>query len=59
LSGKREEIPSDCPKEYRELIEKCWAHDLKQRPSSDEIVTQLEQMWNPLNIDRKESVSSI
>jgi isochorismate hydrolase len=52
LSGKREEIPSDCPKEYRELIEKCWAHDLKQRPSSDEIVTQLEQMWNSLNIDQ-------
>jgi hypothetical protein len=59
LSGKREEIPSDCPNEYRELIEKCWAHDLKERPSFDVIVFKLEQMWNSLNIDRGISSSGI
>jgi hypothetical protein len=35
--GKRPEIPKDCPKKLRELIEKCWAQDPTLRPSFEQI----------------------
>lgn len=34
----RPAIPQDCPPTLRTLIEQCWAHDPKQRLSSEEIV---------------------
>jgi thiamine kinase-like enzyme len=56
IKGNREEIPSDCPKEYKELIEKCWAHNLHERPSFDEIVAKLEQIFQTIpNLDKRDS----
>ena len=36
-SGERPFIPSEVPFSYKKLIEKCWSHDPKDRPSFDEI----------------------
>jgi serine/threonine protein kinase len=44
LDGHREKIPQDCPNDYRKLIERCWDGDPNNRPSCEEIISQLEQM---------------
>jgi hypothetical protein len=35
--GKRPEIPKQCPRRLRELIQKCWAQDPTLRPSFEQI----------------------
>lgn len=42
IDGKRYQIPSEVPKFYRNLINKCWANDASERPSFDEIVDIFE-----------------
>jgi serine/threonine protein kinase len=44
IEGNREKIPKDCPEDFKELIEQCWAHDPNQRPAFIEITKRLEQM---------------
>lgn len=36
--NERPEIPDTCPKKLRQLIERCWHKDPKQRPSFQEIL---------------------
>eukprot|EP00029_Vermamoeba_vermiformis_P011339 TRINITY_DN620_c0_g1_i1.p1 TRINITY_DN620_c0_g1~~TRINITY_DN620_c0_g1_i1.p1 ORF type:complete len:642 (-),score=178.52 TRINITY_DN620_c0_g1_i1:124-2049(-) len=36
--NERPEIPENCPKKLRQLIERCWHKDPKQRPSFQEIL---------------------
>ena len=40
-NGKRFVIPDDVPKEYVELINKCWTTDPKQRPTFDHIYDEV------------------
>mmetsp|Transcript_50313 Transcript_50313/g.106946 ORF Transcript_50313/g.106946 Transcript_50313/m.106946 type:complete len:391 (-) Transcript_50313:100-1272(-) len=34
-------VPKDCPKQLKELMTSCWAHDPKQRPSFEKVVEYL------------------
>ncbi|RIB20091.1 kinase-like domain-containing protein, partial [Gigaspora rosea] len=36
-SGSRPEIPSNTPKLYSDLMQKCWCKDFKERPSAHEL----------------------
>lgn len=36
--NERPEIPENCPKKLRQLMERCWHKDPKQRPSFQEIL---------------------
>lgn len=38
----RPEIPQDVPKPYKDLIEKCWSQDPKERPTFEDIVNQMK-----------------
>lgn len=42
LNGKRYKIPSNVPKFYQDLINRCWLNDPAKRPSFDEIVDLFE-----------------
>jgi len=44
VEGNREKISKDCPKEFKELIEKCWSQDVNDRPSFSDIITILERI---------------
>lgn len=46
LNENRPEIPSFVPDCYRNLIEKCWSQDPKERPSFDAIVDHLKNNIN-------------
>ena len=39
--GEQENIPSDCPKAYGELVQSCWNKEANQRPSAKAIAQQL------------------
>jgi hypothetical protein len=43
-NGNREEIPTDCPKEFAELIEKCWSQNPSERPTMEMVVKGLESL---------------
>ena len=49
--GKRPELKSDIPLCYRQLIQKCWSQDPRQRPTFNEIVEELKN--NPDFITEK------
>jgi len=40
-SGKKEEIPKDCPADYGNIVKECWIDEPKSRPSAKEVVTKL------------------
>lgn len=44
LSGKREEIPSDCPAAFAGIIERCWAQEHLDRPTAAQIAEELMHM---------------
>ena len=44
--GKRLEIPHNCRPDYKELIEKCWAHDANDRADFEEVGCALYNIWN-------------
>lgn len=44
IRGDRMEIPMDVPKDMRDLIEACWAHEAGKRPLMVDVVTRLEAM---------------
>jgi len=39
---ERPRIPPSCPQIMAQLMEQCWRHDFKQRPSFAEIVERLK-----------------
>jgi len=41
LEGKRMPIPASLPITIKELIEKCWAQSPNARPTSDQVVQEL------------------
>eukprot|EP00727_Mastigamoeba_balamuthi_P002662 m51a1_g12393 putative protein kinase domain containing protein (1288) ;mRNA; r:667777-672627 len=41
VSGRRPEIPDDCPAEYAALIARCWATDPQDRPAFDGVLNAL------------------
>ena len=44
LSGRRPIFPpnTDCPPEFKQLLEMCWDTDPAKRPSFEQICTQLQ-----------------
>ena len=47
--GKRPTIPSDCPIQIKNLIERCWNREAKQRPTMQQIIEYLENLNKPQN----------
>mmetsp|Transcript_11828 Transcript_11828/g.20240 ORF Transcript_11828/g.20240 Transcript_11828/m.20240 type:complete len:427 (-) Transcript_11828:36-1316(-) len=43
-SGKRLEIPSDCPQPFAKLISKCWHSNPKKRPSFNQLTITFETL---------------
>jgi hypothetical protein len=41
--GEREDIPDDCPRALRNLIEHCWAADVDARPTAKECLEVLRK----------------
>jgi tRNA A-37 threonylcarbamoyl transferase component Bud32 len=44
--GNREEIGIDCPAGYKRIIEICWAQNPEERPTSEELLEELEQLYS-------------
>ncbi|KAK8852543.1 hypothetical protein M9Y10_017528 [Tritrichomonas musculus] len=42
VKGKRPDFTFPVPNSYRQLIEKCWSYDPRDRPTFDQIITQLK-----------------
>ena len=42
--GLRPQVPPDCPTEYAQLMQQCWADDPDERPGFGEILERLFQM---------------
>jgi hypothetical protein len=38
LEGRRPQIPSDCPSDYKRLMKKCWHAKPEKRPTMADIV---------------------
>ena len=47
--GKRPTIPIDCPMQIKNLIERCWNQEAKQRPTTQKIIEYLENLNKPQN----------
>ena len=43
-SGERLDIPSNCPVEFKELIELCWNQEHKQRPTASIVFDKISQI---------------
>ncbi|KAG0232418.1 hypothetical protein BGW42_008209 [Actinomortierella wolfii] len=39
-SGEREDLPSNTPPEYHQVVLRCWSHDPAMRPEAQELVTK-------------------
>ena len=46
INGKRYIIPNDVPDFYVSLIQRCWSNNIKDRPSFDDIVKELDKNDN-------------
>jgi len=46
--GLRNSIPTDCPKKLGDLIQKCWADDPSERPSTSELLANLRTIQDTL-----------
>jgi len=42
--GLRPPIPKQCPKPFRQLMERCWHHNAEKRPTFPQILATLEQL---------------
>jgi iron-sulfur cluster repair protein YtfE (RIC family) len=47
-NGERQDIPKDCPESFALLIGKCWKTRRKDRPSIDEVITEIDENENDL-----------
>jgi len=52
LSGKKEIIPEDTPKELVTIIRDCWAVKPQKRPSLDNIIARLETFQETLKLGK-------
>ena len=43
--GERPVVPEDCPKVYATVMQACWADNAWKRPSFNEVVSCLENMY--------------
>lgn len=43
LTGKREELPENCPEVFRLMITACWNANPKQRPTAEQVGDQLKR----------------
>jgi hypothetical protein len=44
LEGRRPVIPSDCPREIKKMIRKCWHDDADKRPTMEAVVALLDDL---------------
>jgi serine/threonine protein kinase/class 3 adenylate cyclase len=42
--GKRPVVPTDCPRDYRKLMKRCWHSDVAKRPSMDAVLDAISAM---------------
>jgi len=45
---RRPPIPPDCPPVWRDLMQRCWAHEPMDRPTFEEIWQVLDKYWKSL-----------
>ena len=45
MAGKREALPSGCPRIFQELITACWDADPSKRPTAEKVGEQFEAAW--------------
>ncbi len=45
-SGLRPNIPSQCPKDFGDLIKQCWEYEPQKKPTFDQVVSYLEDYFN-------------
>ena len=58
LRGERLEIPSTCPAVFKELIELCWLHEPKQRPTSSDVFDKISEIINQIPKYDSENLTS-
>jgi hypothetical protein len=46
MKHQRPDIGESCPPALRSLIERCWAHDVDTRPRSDELLRELNVLYD-------------
>ncbi len=44
LEGRRPQIPSDCPPDFKKLMKKCWHSQAKKRPKMEAILNFFIQL---------------
>jgi len=45
---RRPPIPPDCPPVWRDLMQRCWAHEPMDRPTFEQIWKVLDKYWKSL-----------
>jgi len=53
--GEREEIPTNCPNGYSELMGKCWDQNAADRPVIDDVLSELSLIKMAVNGDKEPS----
>lgn len=56
VQGLRPEIPAECPKGLKSLIESCWQDDADRRPSVDQILEQLDSLDNQVRAEMSSQI---
>jgi serine/threonine protein kinase len=59
LQGERPKIPVDCLPDLKDLIERCWSQDPKDRPPIDEIMKSLSLISRKLDIAVQEAFDDL
>jgi len=57
--GLRNSIPSQCPKDLAELIQKCWSHDPSVRPSTTELLASLKKIKESMPYTGEEEIDDL
>jgi len=52
--GEKEDIPKDCPKQYRPIIEYCW-NEAVQRPSAEQLVEILTNAFHTYRLETNQA----
>lgn len=48
INGRRPPTVNGIPKEYRDLMEKCWSHDPNSRPNAEEVYRYAKSLLNKM-----------
>ncbi len=46
LEGRRPQIPSDCPVEFKKLMKKCWHGQAEKRPKMEDILQLFDHLFH-------------